>query len=131
MQLPSIEECSKDPLLNMIRQGDAREYFSPRRGANQRFLVERRMDYSLELLLKHLSIDKTAPVADFACGSGTFGLLLAEQGYNVDFIDNEPNFFDYIKMKKTKGNINFIEADTSTFISEKNIIQFELFEIRL
>lgn len=119
MQLPAKELCENDAFLNMIRQGEEREYFNPRRGANQKFLIQRRMDFSLELLMKHLSKGKNLPVADFASGPGTFGLLLAEKGYQVDFIDNEPKFFDYIKMKKNKGNINFIEADASKYVSDK------------
>lgn len=119
MILPPSELCEKDSLLNLIRQGDAREYFNPRRGANQRFLVQRRIDYSLDLLMKHLIKAEGASVADFACGSGTLGLLLAEKGCSVDFIDNEPKFFDYIKMKNEAVDVNFIQADASQYVGSK------------
>ena len=120
MILPTLESCQKDPFLTMCRNNDLNGYLNPKTGSNKQFLTRRRLDYSCELLLKHLSKDKTLPFGDFASGSGTFGLKMAELGYDVDFVDNEALFFDYIKLKSeiSKG-LNFCKKDINHYISEK------------
>lgn len=72
------------------------------------------------MIKKYLSQNiESLQIADFACGPGSVGLLFAEDGYKVDFVDNEEKFFDYIKLKHTKGNINFVKGDCSTFVGEQ------------
>jgi 2-polyprenyl-3-methyl-5-hydroxy-6-metoxy-1,4-benzoquinol methylase len=121
LRLPSVEECSNDQFLFHLRADDERGFLatSKKRG-NQAFLAKRRFCYSYELIKKYLSKNtETFRVADFACGTGNVGLLLAEDGYKVDFVDNEDKFFEYIKLKHTKGDINFVKGDCSTFIGEQ------------
>ncbi len=121
MKLPSIEECSKDQFLFQLRSEDERGFLSTaKKNGNQAFLARRRFYYSYELIKKYLSVNtQTFRVADFACGIGNVGLLLAEDGYTVDFVDNEEKFFEYIKLKHTKGNINFVKGDCTTFVGEQ------------
>lgn len=118
MKLPEIDSCAKDPFLNMLRDADQQKYFG-RHGTNQMFSDHRRIDTAHELLNKYLSTNTEIALADFACGVGTVGLKLAEQGYTVDFLDNEEKYFDYIKLKHTEGKIQFTKADISSYIGEK------------
>jgi 2-polyprenyl-3-methyl-5-hydroxy-6-metoxy-1,4-benzoquinol methylase len=120
MFLPTEEQCKTHPFLNNLRNEDERGFFSKKRGSNQSFLMRRRYLLSHELL-KGIC-PKNNPefnIADFACGSGNVGLLLAEDGYNVDFIDNEKLFFDYIKLKSDKKNVQFHLGDCSTYQGSK------------
>ena len=119
MKLPPKEACKDNPLLNLIREDDKKQYLCPRWGANQKFLTRHRIHTSFDLMKKYLPDNKEIPIADFACGNGNLGLLFAEEGYKVDFLDNEKNFFDYIKLKATHGDFNFIHADSSSHVSEK------------
>lgn len=117
MRLPSVEECSKDQFLFTLRSEDDRGFLATaKKSGNQAFLVRRRFFYAYELIKKYLSNDtKNIRIADFACGTGNVGLMFAEDGYKVDFIDNEEKFFEYIELKHTKGEINFIKGDCSTY----------------
>ena len=119
MKLPSKEECKDNPLLNLIREDDKKQFLCTRWGANQKFLTRRRILTAFELMKKYLPDNKDIPIADFASGSGTMGLLFAEEGYEVDFLDNETTFFEYIKYKATHGKFNFIPGDSSKYKSEK------------
>ncbi len=121
VKLPNIDQCSNDQFLYMLRAEDESGFLaSKKRKGNKAFLARRRFLFSHELLKKHLSIkSKDITVADFACGTGNVGLLLAEDGYKVDFVDNEAKFFDYIKLKHDQGTINFVKGDCSTFVSDK------------
>lgn len=121
MRLPSVEECSKDQFLFHYRADDEKGFLSTtKKSGNQAFLSRRRFYYAYELIKKYLSTKtETFRVADFACGQGNVGLLLAEDGYKVDFVDNEEKFFEYIKLKHTKGDINFVKGDCSTYIGEQ------------
>jgi 2-polyprenyl-3-methyl-5-hydroxy-6-metoxy-1,4-benzoquinol methylase len=120
MRLPSVEECSKDQFLHTLRSEDERGFLATtKKKGNQAFLVRRRFYYAYELIKKYLSTNTAdIRVADFACGIGNVGLMLAEDGYNVDFVDNEEKFFDYIKLKRTKGDVRFIKGDCSSFVGE-------------
>lgn len=117
MKLPSVEECSRDQFLFMLRSEDDRGFLATKKKkGNQAFLVKRRFQYAYELIKKYISNDtKTIRIADFACGTGNVGLMFAEDGYKVDFVDNEEKFFDYIKLKQTSGDVNFIKGDCSTY----------------
>ena len=119
MFLPTEDQCKSHPFLNTLRNEDERGFFAKNKGTNQAFLMRRRY------LLGHEMIKAVCPknsaeflIADFACGSGNVGLLLAEDGFKVDFIDNEKLFFDYIKLKSNQKNLNFISGDCSTYKSE-------------
>lgn len=121
MKIPSVDSCSKDQFLYTLRSEDERGFFSNKKGTNQHFLVTKRFLFCYELIKKYLSKDKASiSVADFACGTGNVGLLLAEDGYAVDFVDNEEKFFDYIKLKNDKNlPLNFVKGDCSTFKGDK------------
>lgn len=116
MILPAAKFCEADPFLNMCRNNDLAGYLNPKKGANKKQLIKRRINYSLDLLLKHLQRNKELQIGDFASGTGTFGLKLAELGYQVDFVDNEAKFFDYIKLKADNMNrLDFITSDVNNF----------------
>lgn len=121
MKLPNIEQCSNDQFLYTLRGEDEIGFLATKKkNGNMAFLVRRRFLLSHELLKKYLSTKaKVISVADFACGTGNVGLLLAEDGYKVDFVDNEAKFFDYIKLKHVAGDINFVKGDCSAFVSSK------------
>ena len=120
MKLPDFELCQNDPDLSLLRDNDARGYLCRRKGTNQGFLVKRRVNYSLELLKKYLTTNKEIPLADFACGTGDFGLRLVEMGYAVDFMDNEKKCLDYIKLKADSlERVNLVHMDNSNYKSEK------------
>lgn len=115
MHLPPAEKCQQDPLLHLLWQGDAREFFNPKRYANQRFLNRRRMLGAYEALKRHLGGRKSARIADVACGTGTLGVLFAEDGYQVSFIDNEPRFLKYVRMKTEAKNIRCHQSDVNSW----------------
>jgi 2-polyprenyl-3-methyl-5-hydroxy-6-metoxy-1,4-benzoquinol methylase len=121
MKLPSIEECAQDQFLFNCRNDDERGFLATqKKNGNQAFLARRRFIYAYELIKQYLSTKtESICIADFACGQGNVGLLLAEDGYKVDFIDNEVKFFEYIKLKYTKGDINFVKGDCSTHLGEQ------------
>ena len=110
MRLPNETEVSHDPFLYQIFQNDRRQFLSTRRGSNQKFLQEKRIRSVVSLLN---SVLPPAPqiVADIACGTADVGLLLAEAGHDVDLVDNEPKFFDYLKLKHTHGKIQFLKEN--------------------
>jgi 2-polyprenyl-3-methyl-5-hydroxy-6-metoxy-1,4-benzoquinol methylase len=120
MKLPSEESCKNDPFLWMLRGEDERGFFSNNPRTNQAFLVRRRFLFSVELIKKYLPKNASSlKIADFACGTGNVGITLFEEGYDVTFVDNEPKFFEYIKLK-SEGKINkFILGDCSTYKSEE------------
>ena len=118
MRLPSKETCSKDPVLNMLRNNDSRGFMCSNRGKNKAFLNRRRVNTALSLLKKHLSDNKNVKIADFACGNANFSLQLFEDGYRVDLIDNEKAHFDYIKLKvDVDDRLNFYHSDLNEFTS--------------
>jgi 2-polyprenyl-3-methyl-5-hydroxy-6-metoxy-1,4-benzoquinol methylase len=119
MKLPSHEECSNDQLLTIFREGDSKEYFSNKKSSNQFLLNARRVEISIDLISKYLTKSEDSTIADFACGPGNVGLLFAEKGYKVDFVDNESKFFDYIKLKHTHGVINFVKGDLNSHVANK------------
>ncbi len=118
MKLPNKETVANDPFLNILHGEDEKGFLSKNKGSNQSFLVTKRYLDSFEAMKKFLpEASEKIKVADFACGTGNVGLLLSERGYSVDFVDNEEKFFDYIKLKKTTNNVQFIKGDCSTFVS--------------
>ena len=118
MRLPAPEECQHDMFLFNLRDNDHRQFLSQKWGANQRFQSRRRIVLAAELLSQRLP-RSGATVADIACGTADFGLLMAEKGFPVDLIDNEPKFFDYIRLKKTTGTVNFVQSDINTLSLDK------------
>jgi len=113
MRLPRVEECKDDPFLFRLRDNDERQFLSPIKGANQRFQARRRILSAIDLLEKHLP-PPPLKIADIACGTADFGLTMAERGYEVDLVDREPKFFDYIQMKHTHGMIRPVKSDLSS-----------------
>ena len=120
MYLPTEEQCKTHPFLNTLRGDDERGYFAKNRGTNQAFLMRRRYILGYEMI-KNICPKESSDfvIGDFACGAGNVGLLLAEDGFKVDFVDNEKLFFDYIKLKSNSPNINYVLGDCSTFKSDK------------
>lgn len=117
MHLPKHDKTSHDPFIASLREDDAKKYLSTRWGSAQRFINTRRFDLCLELIKKYVKESKkTALFGDFACGTANIGIQLAEEGYNVDLIENEKKFFEYIKLKTEAQNINFITADITEYL---------------
>lgn len=121
MILPELKDCQHDPILNILRMNDQNGYLNPNKSSNKSFLNRKRFDTAYNLLQKHLPQNTAgASIADFACGSGNFGLRFAEQGYQVDFFDNEEKHFDYLKLKtRALEKINFAKEDISKFVGNK------------
>jgi 2-polyprenyl-3-methyl-5-hydroxy-6-metoxy-1,4-benzoquinol methylase len=115
MKLPDMESCQRDPFLYTLYQDDRKQFFSTGWGTNQKFNCHRRLRTCHRLIRKWM-VPAPARFADFACGQANMGLLLANDGYEVDLIDNEPKFFDYIRLKLTGEKVNFIHADASTHV---------------
>lgn len=64
-------------------------------------------------LVKELSPGKR--VADFACAQGNFGLLLAEDGFDVTAIDIKTEFLQYAMKKYERGQFRVIETNIIDF----------------
>ena len=63
-------------------------------------------------LLVSLLPPAPARVADLGCGTGTLGLLLAEEGYAVDGIDFSPEMIRLARAKAGRAaGVTFAEAD--------------------
>jgi 2-polyprenyl-3-methyl-5-hydroxy-6-metoxy-1,4-benzoquinol methylase len=54
-------------------------------------------------------------VLDLASAQGTFGLLLAERGYDVTAVDIHPDFLKYAKKKHTHGEFKTVQANLMEF----------------
>lgn len=54
-------------------------------------------------------------VADLACAQGNFGLLLAEDGYDVTAVDIHPDFLRYAQKKHTHGKFKTHQANLMEF----------------
>lgn len=81
---------------------DERHYYNPnrRRTSSVTFFLR------LETVLKRVRalVPRGARIADFACGQGNYGLLLAEDGYDVTGVDIKAEFLKYARKKHTHGN---------------------------
>ncbi len=100
MQLPALDQVQSDPFLYRCWQADRKGIYNPKVNANTRFLDRRRLLTAFYQIKRHLSPEPIHQrLADFACGTGTMGVLWVEQGYKVDFVDNEKRFFNYIQKK--------------------------------
>jgi 2-polyprenyl-3-methyl-5-hydroxy-6-metoxy-1,4-benzoquinol methylase len=54
-------------------------------------------------------------VADLACAQGNFGLMLAEQGYDVTAVDIHPEFLKYAQKKYTHGKFRTVQSNLMEF----------------
>lgn len=122
MKIPNREQLPNMPIFDDFIRND-REGFCSTKRSNKSFLNKRRIQTSLDLFKKFLPKgNQEICVADLASGTGNFGLSLLDDGYKVDFYDNETNFFTYIKEKvspEKKEMINFFEADVSKLKTDK------------
>jgi 2-polyprenyl-3-methyl-5-hydroxy-6-metoxy-1,4-benzoquinol methylase len=121
MKLPNVESCNDDSFLLKLRLEDERGFLSKNKSKNQAFLDQRRVTFSIELMKKFLpkQVGKIK-IADFACGLGNFGCSMLDLGYEVTFIDNEPKFFEYIKLKSGKEKIKSHFGDCSQYIAPQS-----------
>lgn len=120
MHLPEKTQLPSETIFHDFWRSDQDGYLSPKK-SNKSFLNKRRVHKAIELFLKHIPApSKDVQIADFACGTGNFGLELLERGYQVDFLDNEENFFKYMEVKNTTSSkLNCIKCDLSSFTPEK------------
>jgi 2-polyprenyl-3-methyl-5-hydroxy-6-metoxy-1,4-benzoquinol methylase len=116
MILPKEELCNQDPLLKSFRDADLNGFLHPQKTSNRYFLTHQRVRSAVEALIRRLpkAGDPSTLVADIACGPGNAGLLLSEAGFNVEFVDNETRFFDYIKMKSHREDKDFLASDVNS-----------------
>lgn len=116
MKLPLRDELPNETIFNDFLRSDTEGYLNTNR-SNKSLLNKKRINTALDLFKKHIPKPSSEiKLADFACGTGNFGLNLLEEGYVVDFIDNEEHFFKYIEHKNTARNQpNFIKCDISNF----------------
>jgi 2-polyprenyl-3-methyl-5-hydroxy-6-metoxy-1,4-benzoquinol methylase len=54
-------------------------------------------------------------IADLASAQGNFGLMLAEEGYDVTAVDIHPEFLRYAKKKHTHGDFKTVQANLMDF----------------
>lgn len=115
MNLPSKDSCSFDPLLKSFWDADFEGFLSPNSGKNKYFLNRQRVLSAVESLLKKLPPPDSSSVlvADIACGTGNAGLFFVKNGYNVEFVDNEEKFFDYIQLKHPQEKLQFHKSDVN------------------
>lgn len=121
MKLPEASLCNNDPLLKSFYEDDRVGFLSESKGKNKYFLTRQRLQSAVELLKTKLpdSNSKNILVADIACGTGNAGLMLEENGFNVEFVDNEERFFQYIKMKKDSPKISFLLENVNNLSVEE------------
>lgn len=120
MRLPLESELPRDTIFQDFLRSDKEGYLSDK-SSNKSILNKRRVQKALSTFLKYIPAPSEEIVlADFACGTGNFGLELLEKGYQVDFLDNEKNFFRYMSFKnETKKELNCISCDISNFTPSK------------
>jgi 2-polyprenyl-3-methyl-5-hydroxy-6-metoxy-1,4-benzoquinol methylase len=110
MHLPPPESTHLDPFLYQCFLDDQSGFLSPSFSTNRSFESKRRVQASADLLIKFLP-PPPIPLADIGCGQANLGLFLADQGYQVDLIDHQVKFFDYIKLKTNSKNVNYVSQD--------------------
>lgn len=120
MRLPLESELPRDTIFQDFLRSDREGYLS-NKSSNKSVLNKRRVQKALSTFLKYIPAPSDEVVlADFACGTGNFGLELLEKGYQVDFLDNEENFFRYMSFKNdTEKKLNCISCDISNFTPSK------------
>ncbi len=91
---------------------DLRYFYNPNRKKASVFGHFLRIDEVLRLVKQYSSGRR---LADFACAQGNFGLLLAEQGYDVTAVDINQEFLRYAKKKYTTGNFKTVQANLIEF----------------
>ncbi len=93
--------------------GDEQRYLhNPNRRKASVFGFFLRLDEVLGLVRKHAPGKR---VADLACAQGTFGLLLAEAGFDVTGVDIHPGFLKYANKKYVTGQYRTVEGNLMEF----------------
>jgi 2-polyprenyl-3-methyl-5-hydroxy-6-metoxy-1,4-benzoquinol methylase len=93
--------------------GDEERYLhNPNRRKASVFGFFLRLHEVLRLVRKHSPGKR---VADLACAQGTFGLLLAEEGYDVTGVDIHPGFLKYALKKHERGSYRTLESNLIEF----------------
>jgi ubiquinone/menaquinone biosynthesis C-methylase UbiE len=67
---------------------------------------------SIEILEKHINIDKCSSIIDIGCGTGALCAALYKEGMVVTGIDPAIKMLNIAKRKNRSSNINFIECST-------------------
>lgn len=91
---------------------DERSFYNPNRRKASVFGNALRLEEVLKLVNAYSSGKR---VADFASAQGNFGLLLAEQGYDVTAVDIHPEFLKYARKKHTHGEFKTVQANLIEF----------------
>lgn len=76
-------------------------------------LTEERTKNELKFLENELEIDNSMKILDLACGHGRHANGLAELGYNIVGVDNNPGFLEIARKeaKNKRINVKFIQKD--------------------
>ena len=88
---------------------DERHLYNPNRRKAAVMAAELRLETVISLVNRFATTGKT--VGDFASAQGNFGLLLAEQGYQVTAVDIKPEFLNYSLKKHTHGKFETVLAN--------------------
>lgn len=108
MRRVAPEEVKTDFEREVCWGDDERYFYNPKRRKASVFGYFVRIEEVLRLV-KAFSPGKR--VADFASAQGNFGLLLAEQGYEVTAVDLHPEFLRYALKKHTHGAFKTVQAN--------------------
>ena len=95
--------------------GDDERYFhNPNRRKASVFGYFLRLEEVIRLVREHSPGPR---VADLASAQGSFGLLLAERGFDVTAVDIKPEFLKYARRKHTHGNFRTVIGNLMDFRS--------------
>lgn len=109
MRLPNEQECQNDFQKEYGYGDDVRQYFHPYPRKPGPFSYHLRLERVIEAFKEFLPAP--AKVADLACAAGNFALCLAEEGYRVTGVDILEDFLSYARIKRTKGEIDFVKGN--------------------
>lgn len=109
MRLPAINECDSDFQKEFAHGDDVRQFFHPYARKPGPFSYHLRLHHVVKAFREFLP--PPAEIADVACAAGNFALTLAEAGYKVTGVDLLEDFIRYARLKRTKGEVEFVQGN--------------------
>ena len=101
---------------------DERHYYNPNRRKASVMGYFLRLNTVLEMVRTYAPKgpgNGVSRIADMASAQGNFGLLLAEEGYDVTAVDIKEEFLAYAKKKYTGGKFSCVQANLMEFRSNE------------
>ena len=98
---------------------DERHYYNPNRRKASVMGYFLRLNTVLEMVRAYAPAGRKSRIADMASAQGNFGLLLAEEGYDVTAVDIKEEFLAYAKKKYTAGKFACVQANLMEFRSSE------------